>query len=64
MRDEGMNFARRLSEAGIPVTRHVLPGADNWPNALYEPGNSGCAACEATVQQHFREFFSASPPPH
>ncbi|VTU19362.1 Carboxylesterase NlhH [Variovorax sp. SRS16] len=64
MRDEGMNFARRLSEAGIPVTRHVLPGADNWPDALYEPGSSGCAACEATVQQHFREFFSAAPPPH
>jgi acetyl esterase len=64
MRDEALNFAKRLSEAGIPVTSSVLPGASNWPEALYRPDDSGCAACEAVVQKHFREFFSAAPPPH
>ncbi|MBO9647446.1 MAG: alpha/beta hydrolase [Variovorax sp.] len=64
MRDEALAFARRLSEAGIQVTSNVLPGAANWPAALYEPEGSGCAECEAVVQKHFREFFSAAPPPH
>ena len=64
MRDEALNFARRLSDAGILVTSNVLPSASNWPDALYQPGDSGCAACEAVVQKHFREFFSATPPPH
>lgn len=64
MRDEALNFARRLGEAGILVTSSVLPGAANWPAALYEPEGSGCAACEAVVQKHFRDFFSAAPPPH
>lgn len=64
MRDEAMSFAKRLSDAGIPVTSSVLPGASNWPEALYRPDDSGCAACEAVVQKHFREFFSAAPPPH
>ncbi|MDL9998220.1 alpha/beta hydrolase [Variovorax sp. J22P240] len=64
MRDEALNFAKRLSDAGIAVTSSVLPGASNWPEALYQPDDSGCAACEAVVQKHFREFFSAAPPPH
>jgi len=64
MRDEALSFAKRLSDAGIPVTSSVLPGAANWPEALYQPDDSGCAACEAVVQKHFREFFSAAPPPH
>lgn len=64
MRDEALNFARRLSDAGIQVSSNVLPGASNWPAALYQPEDSGCAACEAVVQKHFREFFSATPPPH
>ncbi|WP_431276321.1 alpha/beta hydrolase [Variovorax ureilyticus] len=64
MRDEGLAFAQRLQDAGIPVTSSVLPGASNWPAALYEPEGSGCAECEAVVQKHFRDFFSAAPPPH
>jgi acetyl esterase/lipase len=63
MRDEALGFARRLGEAGIPVTSSVLPGAANWPQALYEPDGAGCAACEAVVQGHFRNFFSAASPP-
>jgi len=64
MRDEALGFARRLGEAGVAVTGKVLPGAANWPAALYETEGRGCAACEAVVQQHFREFFSVTPPPH
>jgi len=63
MRDEALTFAGRLRAAGIEVTSSVLPGASNWPKALYDPEPSGCAACEASVQQHFREFFSATTPP-
>jgi len=63
MRDEALGFARRLGEAGIAVSSHVLPGAANWPDALYEPEGGGCAACEAAVQKHFRDFFSAAAPP-
>ena len=63
MRDEALDFARRLKGAGIPVTTSELPAPSNWPEALYEPDSSGCAACAAAVQKHFREFFSAAPPP-
>ena len=60
MRDEAMGFARRLGDAGIPVTSHMLPSAANWPEALYSPEGSGCAACEAVVRGHFRDFLNAA----
>jgi acetyl esterase/lipase len=63
MRDEALTFAGRLRAAGIEVTSSVLPSAKDWPKALYDTENNGCVACEATVQQHFREFFSATTPP-
>lgn len=63
MHDEAMTFANRLRAAGIEVTSSVLPSAANWPKALYDTENTGCVACEASVQQHFREFFSATTPP-
>ncbi|RUR69870.1 alpha/beta hydrolase [Variovorax sp. 375MFSha3.1] len=63
MHDEAMTFANRLRAAGIEVTSSVLPSAANWPKALYDTENTGCVACEAAVQQHFREFFSATTPP-
>jgi acetyl esterase/lipase len=63
MRDEALTFAGRLRAAGIEVTSSVLPSATDWPKALYDTENTGCVACEATVQQHFREFFSATTPP-
>ncbi|WP_432725594.1 alpha/beta hydrolase [Variovorax sp. W6] len=63
MHDEAMTFASRLRAAGIEVTSSVLPSAANWPKALYDTENTGCVACEASVQQHFREFFSATTPP-
>jgi acetyl esterase/lipase len=62
MHDEAMAFANRLRGAGIDVTSSVLPSASNWPKALYDTENTACVACEATVQRHFREFFSATSP--
>lgn len=65
MRDEALAYAKRLGDAGIPVTSQVLPGASNWPEALYEPGSNACAACEQSVEEQFRAFFqAATPPPH
>jgi acetyl esterase len=61
MRDEALTFARRLREAGNPVTSSVLPSATNWPDALSDPAAGECV-CSVTVKQHFREFFSASAP--
>ncbi|RYF31772.1 MAG: alpha/beta hydrolase [Comamonadaceae bacterium] len=62
MRDEALAFAKRLREAGNPVTSNVLPSATNWPDALAAPDANECV-CTATVQQHFRDFFSAAAPP-
>ncbi len=65
MRDEAAELrapARRRRHRGHAAA--CCRGAANWPEALSDPTASGCAACEAVVQQHFREFFSATPPPH
>jgi len=62
MRDEALTFAGRLRAAGIEVTSSVLPSATDWSKALYDTENTACVACEATVQQHFRDFFSATTP--
>jgi len=62
MRDEGLAYAARLREAGNVVTSIVLPSAAGWEESLAQ-GASGECPCEVTVKQHFREFFSAAPPP-
>jgi len=62
MRDEGLAYAARLREAGNTVTSIVLPSAAGWEESLAQ-GASGECPCEVTVKQHFREFFSAAPPP-
>lgn len=62
MRDEGLAYATRLREAGNNVTSIVLPSAAGWEESLAQ-GASGECPCEVTVKQHFREFFSAAPPP-
>jgi acetyl esterase len=63
MRDEAMDYARRLQEAGIPVTTNVLPGDTGWPDSLVGPPPEVCP-CAAVVEQHLRAFFyPATPPP-
>ncbi|RYF68452.1 MAG: alpha/beta hydrolase, partial [Comamonadaceae bacterium] len=57
MRDEALAYAARLQEAGIDVRSQIVSTAANWPEALFEPGAAGCAGCELSVLQHFRDFF-------
>jgi acetyl esterase len=63
MRDEAMDYARRLQAAGIDVTTNVLPSNTGWPESLAEPPPAVCP-CAAAVEQHLRAFFyPATPPP-
>ena len=62
MRDEALSFARRLHEAGIPVTKALLPSAAKCPDELYDPTSGDCA-CSETVGGHLRAFFAATVPP-
>jgi acetyl esterase/lipase len=62
MRDEAIAYARRLRDAGIPVTSGVIPQPTGWPDALAEPASE--CACEVAVLGHLRAFFNpATPPP-
>jgi acetyl esterase len=61
MRDEALHFAQRLQDAGISVTRGVLPSAAKCPDELYDPAYGDCA-CPETVGEHMRAFFAATVP--
>ncbi|KXF78045.1 hypothetical protein ATN84_24090 [Paramesorhizobium deserti] len=56
MRDESVNYARRLREAGVMVHEHILAGKTGWPGAY-----SRCAAPRpdwgGAVRGFFTEFF-------
>jgi len=62
MRDEALRFAERLDDAGIAVTKAVLPSAARRADELYDPACVGCA-CVQTVGGHLRAFFAATAPP-
>ncbi|GAA4353261.1 alpha/beta hydrolase [Variovorax defluvii] len=62
MRDEALSFARRLHEAGIPVTEALLPSSARCPDELYDPASGECA-CSETVGGHLRAFFASTVPP-
>jgi acetyl esterase/lipase len=62
MRDEALAYARRLQEAGIPVTSKLLRHHTGWPESLAEPPVQECAYA-AGVERDLREFFSAGAPP-
>ena len=57
LKDEAMSYAQRLRDAGIAVTSSVLGGRDGAPETLSSQ-NAECAACAASLEQHFREFFA------
>ncbi|CAN5303384.1 hypothetical protein BH10PSE18_BH10PSE18_28550 [soil metagenome] len=60
MRDEALTYARRLSEAGIPVRSSVIAAAQNWPDALADPTVDGRCSCSAAVTEQLRSFFATS----
>lgn len=62
MRDEALAYARRLQEAGIPVTSKLLHSHTGWPESLADPPVQECAYA-AGVERDLREFFSAGAPP-
>jgi acetyl esterase/lipase len=62
MRDEAMDYARRLREAGIAVTTDILPDNTGWPDALTESPPPECP-CATAVRGHLRAFFSSATPP-
>jgi acetyl esterase/lipase len=62
MRDEALSFAHRLHDAGIAVTKVVLPSAARCPDELYDPASGDCA-CAETVGGHLRTFFASTAPP-
>ncbi|WEX08195.1 alpha/beta hydrolase [Chelativorans sp. AA-79] len=53
MRDESLNYARRLRQAGVSVSEHVLPGPTGWP-ASY----SGSAETEPKWKEAIRALFA------
>ena len=59
MHDEALAYADRLESAGLSVTRHVFNRAQQWPDALLQPGTRECP-CAAEVQTQLRYFFDAT----
>lgn len=56
MRDESLNYAKRLRQAGVSVHEHVLTGWTGWPGSY-----CGCAGVQPEwgeiVRSHFAAFF-------
>ena len=59
LRDEALAYASRLEAAGLPVTRHVLAKAAQWPDTLRQDCEHA-APCAAGAQAQFRRFFEAT----
>ena len=63
LRDEALSYAKRLHDAGIPVSSKVLASAQGWPEALADPATaSATCPCAASVLQQFRDFFASTRP--
>lgn len=59
MHDEALAYAARLEAAGLSVTCHVFNQAQQWPEALLQPGSRACP-CAAEVQAQISHFFDAT----
>jgi acetyl esterase len=58
LRDEAVNYAGRLRDAGVTVHEHVLPGPTGWPCAFHDPA-SAPAPWTAAVRERLARFFAA-----
>jgi acetyl esterase/lipase len=57
LRDESLNYARRLRASGVAVEERVLPAPTGWPCAFTDPtpADSGWTAA---VREHFAAFLT------
>jgi len=62
MRDEALAYARRLRDAGVHATCHVLGPETGWPDSLEHPPPQECP-CAVEAQCHLRAFLQAPTPP-
>ena len=58
MCDDGLAYARRLREGGVPVCTHVLAAPTRWPDAITCTGVC-TAGWQAEVARLFSQFLSA-----
>jgi acetyl esterase len=58
LRDEAVNYAGRLRDAGVTVHEHVLPGPTGWPCAFHDPATAP-APWTAAVRARIAQFFAA-----
>lgn len=60
MHDEALAYADRLEGAGLLVVRHVFNQAQQWPDALLQPGGTRTCPCAAEVEEQIRHFFDTT----
>lgn len=60
LRDETLNYARRLRESGVAVRQHVLSAPTGWPCAL-QAGADQHAPWADSLRNHFVSFFADTP---
>ena len=53
-------YADRLEGAGLLVVRHVFNQAQQWPDALLQPGGTRTCPCAAEVEEQIRHFFDTT----
>jgi acetyl esterase len=56
LRDESLNYAKRLRQAGVNVREHVLPAPTGWP-AAYSKTAEAHPKWAGTLREFFAQFF-------
>lgn len=57
LRDETLNYARRLQESGVSVRAYLLSAPTGWPCALHCGADQG-APWRNSLRERFAEFFA------
>lgn len=57
LRDESLNYARRLRASGVTVSEHVLPAPTGWPCAFTNPTPAD-GAWTTAVRERFDTFLA------
>jgi len=56
LRDESLDYAKRLRQAGVRVSEHVLPGPTGWP-ATYSKTAEAAPKWAHVLREFFLQFF-------